>query len=170
VSGLRVVGFDTSLSAFGMVAAHVTAEGGRLRLRYVAGDVIKTEKDGTVKRTGDDLLRRFRELALRSWSFTREHDPHVITVEQAITPVGKRGKNGFGGESPQVGQNLGRARGLVDALAAGLEHVLLLERSSQAIKKATTGHHLAEKADMIAALERRHPEIVRCYPSRLVKG
>lgn len=165
----RVVGFDTSLAAFGMVAGVIELVDGRPSLRFVGGDVIKTEKDQSVKRAGDDLLRRFGELARRSWAFVREWDPHVIAVEQAITPVGKK-RAGFGGESPQVAQNLGRARGLVDALAAGLEHVVLLERSSQAIKKAATGNHLAEKSAMIAALEKHFPEIRGCYPGRLVKG
>lgn len=171
MSVFRVVGFDTSLTSFGMVAAHIELEDGRPTLRYVAGDVIETEKDGSAKKVGDDLLRRFGELARRSWAFTREHDPHVITVEQAITPVGKRkGLGGFGGESPQVAQNLGRARGLVDALAAGIEHVTLFERSGQAIKKAATGDHLADKTKVIAFLEKHFPEIRGCYRSRLVKG
>lgn len=165
----RVVGFDTSLSAFGMVAGVIELVDGRPSLQFVAGDVIETEKDPTTKRAGDDLLRRFGELARRSWAFVREWDPHVIAVEQAITPVGKK-RPGFGGESPQVAQNLGRARGLVDALAAGLEHVVLLERSSQAIKKAATGNHLAEKSAMVEALERHFPEIRACYRSRMVKG
>lgn len=167
---VRAVGFDTSLSAFGMVAAELSLVDGRLRLHFVAGDVVESEPDNQVKRKSDDLLRRFGELARRSWAFVREYDPHVIAVEQAITPVGKYKGRGNRGESPQVAQNLGRARGLVDALAAGIAHVTLFERSAQAIKKATTGDHLAEKESMIAALEEAHPEIVSCYPFRLVRG
>lgn len=160
----RIAGFDTSLASFGLVLARVVRDGFALRLEFIAGDVVKTEPNPHCERTSDDLLERFAKIARHVREFLRAADPHLITVEQAITPVGKgRGGGGKAKESPQVAQNLGRARGIVDAFAA-IYAAPVLEINATRVKKAVTGSHLAEKAEVIRWLERHHPEIAQCYP------
>ena len=164
MSGLRVVGFDTSLSAFGMVAGVVDLDdAGRPALRFVDGGVVQTEKNPEEPRMNADHLVRFGVLSHRSLAFVKKHDPHVICVEQVALALGSGGK--FGAKMSGTLTNLsvlGRARGLVDMLAVSVG-AMLLERSAMAIKKAATGSHRATKEEMVDALTAKHPELGGIY-------
>ena len=174
---LRVVGFDTSLANFGMVAGEIKLVDGRPRLRFVDGLVIKTEKNPHEPGMNKDHLVRFGLISRRALSFTKKHDPHVLCVEQVAIVVNKPNPFQRGGAAQSTFTTLsvlGRARGLVDMLSAAVDPAFLLERSAVALKKAATGNHRATKEEMIDAMVARHPELedffTRGVSGKVLKG
>jgi len=167
VSALRSVGFDTSLTGFGMVAAEIeTIEGDRLHLRISAAHVIETVKDDSYRLRTDDMRRRVQQIARGALAFTRMADPHVITAE---TPALMSGQTSV---LPVSG--LGRVFGLVEMLGECIEGATFLTTRANELKaamgveqKKTRGLTKSErerqkresKAAMGAAALERFPEL-----------
>lgn len=158
-------GFDSSLSHFGYCVAEsvpwtnvVTGVSwGRRTLRFIVAGVLITKP---VKWTGPkskaptktaDHQRRFEQLATDLRGVIARHGkPSLIAVEAVAIP---RGKTGLVTVSA-----LGRARGLVDGIAA--EHaVSVREFFSMTLKRVVTGDKSAEKPAVIAAVTRLYPEL-----------
>lgn len=149
----RLYGFDTSLSHFGYAVAERTAAGPRFR---VAGVLITApvkwkglKKDAPTKTA--DHQRRFESLATELRGVIERHGkPSLIAVEAVAIPFGKT--------SAVTVSALGRARGLVDGIAA--EHGLIAhEFYSQTLKRAVCGSVSADKAEVTAAVCRLYPEL-----------
>lgn len=167
MSALRFVGFDTSVTACGMVAGGIElTEGDKLHLRLTAAQVIATEKDDSFRLRTDDMRRRVQLLARGTLEFTRANDPHVITAE---TPALMSGKT-----SVLTVSGLGRVFGLVEMLGECTEGATFITTRANELKaalgveqKRTRGLTPREKdalkkeskAAMVAAALERFPEL-----------
>lgn len=147
-------GFDSSLSHFGYAVAEATY-GGKPRFR-VAGVLVTApvkwkglKKDAPTKTA--DHQRRFEQLATDLRGVIARHGtPSLIAVEAVAIPFGKT--------SAVTVSALGRARGLVDGIAA--EHGLSVrEFYSQTLKRVVAGDKSADKAAVIAAVKGLYPEL-----------
>ena len=150
-----IYGFDSSLTAFGYAVAEVEYFGARPR--FLAAGVLTTKptpKTGPVKlrptKTADHQ-RRFEWLATELRAVIAQHGkPSIVAVEAVALPFGKTGI--------VTVSALGRARGLVDGLAA--EHGLSArEFHSKTLKKLMTGNPGADKPAVIAAVKGLYPEL-----------
>lgn len=142
-----IYGLDTSLAHFGYAVA-TDFDG---PLRFVACGVLTTKPDAKAKSKTDDNRRRFEGLANALWSLVRRHGPaRSICVEATAMP--------FGRTTSTTLAALGRARGLVDALAANLG-LSAHEFQAQTLKKAVTGDRFADKAAVVAGVVRLYPEL-----------
>jgi len=132
-------GFDPSLSHFGYAVARVDDEGG---VWWRAVGVIVTKPLGADSKTEDNRAR-FQGLAAALLGLARHHGaPDVIAVE-AVALM-------FGRTTLTTISALGRARGLVDVLAA-MHSIDAVEFQPQTLKKILTGDRTAEKS----AVERK---------------
>lgn len=150
-------GFDSSLSHFGYAIAARAPVG----LRFLTVGVLITKpaawkgpKSKAPTKTSDHR-RRFEQLATALRSVVARHGkPSAIAVEAVAIP---RGKTGLVTVSA-----LGRARGLVDCIAA--EHGLSAQEFfSQTLKRVVCGDRSAEKPAVIAAVQRLYPELVGLF-------
>ncbi len=141
-------GFDPSLSHFGYAVATVPEHGAEPR--WLAVGVIVTKPLGCESKTEDNRFR-FQGLARQLRALARTHGaPAVIAVEAVALMHGRTTLTTISA--------LGRARGLIDALAA--EHSLdAREYHPQALKKILTGERTAEKAAVEKSLVARYPEL-----------
>lgn len=146
-------GCDSSLTHFGYAVAEATY-GGRPRFR-VAGVLVTApvkwkglKKDAPTKT--EDHQRRFSQLATDLRGVVERHGkPSLIAVESLALVRGM---------SVVAVSALGRARGLVDGLAA--EHGLPVHNVfPQTIKRVLCGEVSAEKPAVIAAVRRLYPEL-----------
>lgn len=143
-----VFGFDPSLSHFGYAVANVLTFGSRPI--WLAVGVVVTKPVGAASKTEDNRIR-FQGLARELRRVVRAHGhPDVIAVEAVALMHGRTTLTTISA--------LGRARGLVDAMAAEFG-VDAREFQPQTLKKALTGDRSAEKDDVERALVRRYPEL-----------
>lgn len=142
-----IYGFDTSLAHFGYAVA-TDFDG---PLRFVACGVLATKPDAKAKSKTDDNRRRFEGLANALLSLLKRHGPpRTICVEATAMPFGKT--------TSTVLSALGRARGLVDVIAATVG-LSANEYQAQTLKKAVTGDRFADKAAVIAGVTALYPEL-----------
>lgn len=140
---ITIVGFDTSLAAFGFAVATMDDEG---RLTFTELGCLSTNP-GNCSLKGEDTSQRVMDLhsrlrTLRSRISHPDSPLSAVVVESLALP--------FGRTSMKTVSQLGRARTLADvfASAAGAR---LMEASAVAVKKAVTGSPRATKEEMIAA-------------------
>lgn len=160
-------GFDSSLSHFGYAVAErvpwqtSSISWGTRTLSFRAVGVLVTKpvnwkgpKSKAPTKTADHQ-RRFEQLATDLRSVVARHGkPSLIAVEAVAIP---RGKTGLVTVSA-----LGRARGLVDGIAA--EHgVSVHEFFSMTLKRLVAGDKSAEKPAVIAAVVRLYPELAGLF-------
>lgn len=129
---IRILGLDPSLSRTGW--GIVEAEGNRLV--HIAHGAIPT-------RSGDPLPMRLKTLHDRLCAIVTEHRPHEAAVEEV-----------FVNKNPQSTLKLGQARG-VALLAVG--HLPVAEHATRLVKKAIVGTGAAEKAQVLAMVQRLLP-------------
>lgn len=152
-------GFDSSLSHFGYAVAERDQPYDRLTFR-ACGVLItkpvnwKGPKSKAPTKTSDHR-RRFEQLAVDLRRVIARHGkPSLIAVEAVAIP---RGKTGLVTISA-----LGRARGLVDGIAA--EHGLSAQEFfSQTLKRVMCGDRSAEKPAVIAAVVALYPELAGLF-------
>lgn len=149
---VTLLGIDPGFAKFGMAIAEVT----RYRITYKKIEVVSTEPGGRARLKRDDDAERLRFVAGCLIGMVDTWKPALICVEQMALPMGKL--------QMAVAVKLGRARGLIDAIAEkyGLE---VLEETPIALKKAITGKPKAEKLEVQRALERTNPELLGLWPT-----
>jgi crossover junction endodeoxyribonuclease RuvC len=129
---IRILGLDSSLSRTGW--GIVEAEGNRLV--HIAHGAIAT-------RAADPLAMRLKSLHDRLCAIVADHAPHEAAVEEV-----------FANKNPQSTLKLGQARG-VALLAVG--HLPVAEHATRLVKKAVVGTGAAEKAQVLAMVQRLLP-------------
>ncbi len=129
---IRILGLDPSLSRTGW--GIVEAEGNRLV--YIAHGAIAT-------RATHPLPMRLKTLHDRLSSLVAEHRPDEAAVEEVYV-----------NKNPQSTLKLGQARG-VALLAVG--HLPVAEHAARLVKKAVVGTGAAEKAQVLAMVQRLLP-------------
>jgi crossover junction endodeoxyribonuclease RuvC len=129
---IRILGLDPSLSRTGW--GIVEAEGNRLV--HIAHGAIAT-------RAADPLAMRLKSLHDRLCAIVADHAPHEAAVEEV-----------FANKNPQSTLKLGQARG-VALLAVG--HLPVAEHATRLVKKAVVGTGAAEKAQVLAMVQRLLP-------------
>jgi crossover junction endodeoxyribonuclease RuvC len=145
-----VLGIDGGFASLGLAAVEILPD----RERLVDSWVVRTEKSSKKLgvRSGDDTARRAREIASRVDMAISLHQPGAIALESPSWP-----------RNAGVAAKMGVAFGCIFALAE--KHRLpLVMASPQEVKRALTGAKTATKDDVIAAIERRFPEIT--WPSQ----
>jgi Holliday junction resolvasome RuvABC endonuclease subunit len=156
---MRVFGFDTGMRSFGWaVADYMRSSGEReIRAHFIAAGVFHTEPNKEADRKGDDMSRRTRMLwsQLHYTSSTYGGRPAFLCTEAVAFP--------FGHVQVSVVSGLGRARALVDVLAAELK-VPIYESLAKELKEAVTGNKSAEKDEVCAKLQEQYPEIGHFWP------
>ncbi|HOG29514.1 MAG TPA: crossover junction endodeoxyribonuclease RuvC [Vicinamibacterales bacterium] len=141
-------GFDPSLSHFGYAVANVLTYGAKPI--WLAAGVIVTKPLGCESKT-EDNRHRFQGLARQLRELVRRHGhPDVVAVEAVALMHGRTTLTTISA--------LGRARGLVDALAAEYS-VDAREFHPQALKKLIAGDRTAEKVAVEKSLVARYPEL-----------
>lgn len=142
-----IYGFDTSLAHFGYAVA-TDFDG---PLRFIAVGVLTTKPDAKAKSKTDDNRRRFEGLANALLSLLKRHGPpRDLCVEATAMP--------FGQTTSTVLSALGRARGLVDVIAATVG-LSAHEYQAQTLKKAVTGDRFAEKHEVVRGVVALYPEL-----------
>lgn len=146
-----IYAFDSSLTHFGYGICRV--EPG-VKPHFVAVGVIVT-KPGDAPTKTEDTRTRVEGIARSLRMLVTAHGrPTKVAVEALALPLGRT--------SLVTVSALGRARGLVDALA--VEHGLsAIEFQPQALKKAVTGRRDAEKVEVQNDLCRAHPELTLLF-------
>jgi crossover junction endodeoxyribonuclease RuvC len=129
---IRILGLDPSLSRTGW--GLVEAEGNRLV--HVGHGAITT-------RAGDPLALRLKGLHDALCALVAAHSPHEAAVEEV-----------FVNRNAQSTLKLGQARGVV-LLAVG--HLPVGEHATRLVKKAVVGTGAAEKAQVLAMVQRLLP-------------
>ena len=129
---IRMLGLDPRLSRTGW--GLVVAEGNRLV--HIAHGAIST-------RAGDPLAVRLKALHDRLCAVVADHRPDEAAVEEV-----------FVNKNPQSTLKLGQARG-VALLAVG--HLPIAEHATRLVKKAVVGTGAAEKAQVLAMVQRLLP-------------
>jgi len=150
-----VLGLDPGFAALGLAAVDLTPGAERVHRAWV----VRTEKAArkVEVRASDDNVRRAREIAAELERAAVEWDPVALVAEAQSWP-----RNA--GASAKVGI----AWGLVAALAE--RHGLpLVQASPQDVKRATCGAKTASKAEVIAAIEARFPDVVWPRQATLVE-
>lgn len=146
---ITIVGFDTSLAAFGYAVAEMDEEG---RLMFTELGCFTT-KPGNCSLKGEDTSQRVMDLhaqlrTLRSRISHPDSPLSAVVVESLALP--------FGRTSMKTVSQLGRARTLADVFAAAAG-ARLMEESAVAVKKAVTGDPRATKEEMISTwLKNQH--------------
>lgn len=146
-----VVGLDSGLASFGWVVAEYRewTGGEGVRPRFLRGGVFATKPSKDVRK-GVDSSNRARHLFHELRETLRADWVDCIAVEALAFPIGR--------VQWSVISGLGRARGLVDALAVVMR-ADLYEATPQELKKALTGSPSASKADVEERLLMHHPEL-----------
>lgn len=156
---MRVFGFDTGMRSFGWAVAdyEMEADTSDLRPFFIGAGVWHTAPNEGVVRKGNDMSERTQKLwrDLHQMSIRYGGRPAFICTEAVAFP--------FGHVQVSVVSGLGRARALVDVLAAEL-NVPIYESLAKELKEAVTGSKSAEKDAVCEKLEARFPEIARHWP------
>ena len=129
---IRILGLDPSLSRTGW--GLIEAEGNRLR--HIAHGACPT-------RAADPLPVRLKMLHDGIAALVAAHAPQEAAVEEV-----------FVNKNPQSTLKMGQARGVV-LLAVG--HLIVSEHATRLVKKAVTGTGAAEKAQVMAMVQRLLP-------------
>lgn len=146
-----VVGMDSGLASFGWVVAEYRewTGGEGVRPRFLRGGVLTTKPSKDVRK-GVDSSNRARHLFFELREKLLIESVDCIAVESLAFPMGR--------VQWSVISGLGRARGLVDALAVVMR-ADLYEATPQELKKALTGVSSASKAEVEERLLMHHPEV-----------
>lgn len=148
---MRLIGIDPGLANLGL--AEVVLLGQWEVVKDVR--VIQTELDRSCSRA-EDASARARFLAGQLDGYIRAGErPLALCVEAIALP--------FGRVQHSVVSNLGRVRGLIDAIAE-LARLPVIEHTPQELKLHVAGLRDAEKAEVIGALERRYPYLREMWP------
>jgi len=152
---INILGFDSGLASFGWCHATLSSDG---VLSFLGVGVWRTAPNpGVFARKADDMSSRCRWLYRSLRHLAHEHRPDVITVESLAFPKGR--------VQWSVISGLGRARALVDALAAEVD-ADVFERMPQELKRATTGSVSGSKEQVRQSLEDRYPELRALWPEQ----
>lgn len=146
---MKLLGIDPGYRRCGVAVATLVPGGARFDLVRV----IETEPDDEAPKTAD-MRRRMQEIALELAALC-DHEVIAICVEAGAPPFGKA--------QTQVVSGLGRARGLVDMLAAVMR-LPVIEPSPAALKKLVAGANNATKEQVKDAMEARYPELASMWP------
>lgn len=119
---MRVLGVDSGLRSFGWVIAEY--EPGVIHPRFLKGGVLHTEPDRSL-RVGADTSRRAMYLYREMRQILDANPVNLIAVEALAFPASR--------VQWSVISQLGRARGLVDALGVEL-NVAVVEATTQELK------------------------------------
>lgn len=133
---LRILGLDPGLAATGW--GLIEAEGNRLR--HLGHGTIKTRADAP-------LVARLATLYDGLMNVIAQGAPAEAAVEEV-----------FQNANPQSTLKLGQARGVV-LLAVGKAGIPAHEYATRGVKKALTGTGAAEKAQVLAMVERLLPGV-----------
>lgn len=153
MSAQVLYGFDSSLTHFGYAVAvrYPTA----IQLQFVAAGVWSTTPDHEAETRTADLGARLQGISSNLFRLVERHGtPSLLACEALALP--------FGRTSMQVISTLGRARGLVDALA-GQHQQQVYETQPAHLKRIVTGDQKATKQQVIAAMVARYPELVSLF-------
>lgn len=152
---MKLIGLDTGLAAFGVAIAELGATG----LVFTHVEVWTTTPAARARRLrkADDTSERVRLLAGRLHELIVATQPVALCTESIALP--------FGRVRSSVVSALGRARGLVDALAE-VHRLPVLEESAQRLKAATAGTQKASKEAVREGLEATYPELLGLWPSQ----
>lgn len=145
---MKLLGFDPGYRRFGVAVASVLGR----TVRFEAVRVVSTER-GEGKRTAD--MRGRMEVIALALAEACTADVVALCIEAGAPP--------FGRTQTSVLTGLGRARGLVDMLAAVMR-LPVVELSPMALKKGVTGNHLASKQEVEAEMQVRFPELKALWP------
>jgi crossover junction endodeoxyribonuclease RuvC len=129
---IRILGLDPSLSRTGW--GLIEAEGNRLR--HLAHGAISTS-------ASEPLAARLGRLHAGLCALLVAHTPNEAAVEEV-----------FVNRNPQSTLKLGQARGVVLLAVA---HLPVAEHATRLVKKAVTGTGAAEKAQVMAMVQRLLP-------------
>jgi len=156
---MRVFGFDTGMRSFGWAVADYERSNGEreIRAHFIAAGVWHTSPNKEADRKGNDMSERTRSLwrELHKMSSRYGGRPAFLCTEATAFP--------FGQVQVSVVSGLGRARALVDVLAAEL-NVPIYESLAKELKEAVTGNKSAEKDEVCAKLQEQYPEIGHFWP------
>lgn len=150
---MKIMGIDPGIASMGVAVADVLAR----RATFIDVAVLTTSKDADEVGSTADLARRARYLYRELRAFARVHSVDRLCVEAVAFPRGR--------VQWTVMSMLGRARGLVDALAEELS-IPVCEYQPQQLKLAVTGNRKAEKHDVALAILETHPELARVFPTQ----
>lgn len=129
---IRILGLDPSLSRTGW--GLIEAEGNRLL--HVAHGAIATK-------AAEPLAARLAVLHAALGAVLAAHAPHEAAIEEV-----------FVNKNPQSTLKLGQARGVVLLAVA---HLPVAEHATRLVKKAIVGTGAAEKAQVVAMVQRLLP-------------
>lgn len=152
---IHILAIDGGKASTGVAVLELTRDAPAGRVLLV--EVIRTKKSARKRniRVADDDSDRARQVFRRLLELARAHRPAVIGVEAVALP--------FGRVRSSVVSGLGRARGLVDALAV-VADCGLVEPTPQEVKKVICGRRDASKDDVLEAAKRRFPELAELLP------
>lgn len=150
---MKLIGLDTGLASFGIAVAEVTSSG----VRFERLDVWRTVPASAKRRLrkADDTADRVRTLAGYLHELIIETKPVALCVEAIALP--------FGRARSSVVSALGRARGIVDAIAE-VHRLPVLEETPQRLKHAVAGAQNATKEAVRGALEATYAELRALWP------
>ncbi|PZR17513.1 MAG: hypothetical protein DI536_04155 [Archangium gephyra] len=147
-------GFDSSLTHFGYAVA-VRRRTSLVSFQFVACGVWATKPDADAETRTADLGARLQGIAGLLFQLVEHHGrPALLACEALALPWGKT--------SMQTVSTLGRARGLVDALA-GQHRQQVHEVQPAQLKRIVTGDQKASKQQVIAAMVARYPELAALF-------
>lgn len=144
-----VFGIDSGLATFGIAAVDLA---GTPRLVDAGVFTSEPSKKKLNVRSQDDLARRVRELSAYVETWTKAHNPIALCLEAPSWP-----------RAADASAKLGAAFGVVYTTAQRLA-LPLVQALPVDVKLAVCRSKKATKDDVIAAVERLHPDV--CWPSR----
>lgn len=144
-----VLGIDGGFASLGLSVVDLQPDQERLLDVWVVRTEKSAKKLGV--RSGDDTARRARELAHHVELAITSRQPGALALEAPSWP-----------RNAGVAAKIGVAFGVVFALAEK-HHLPLVMASPQDVKLAVVGSKTATKDDVIAAVERRFPDVT--WPS-----
>jgi Holliday junction resolvasome RuvABC endonuclease subunit len=145
-----VLGIDGGFASLGLSVVDLQPDHERLLDVWVVRTEKSAKKLGV--RSGDDSIRRARELAHHVGLAITSHQPGAIALESPSWP-----------RNAGVAAKMGMAFGVIAGLAE--KHRLpLVMASPMDVKLAVARSKTATKEDVIAAIERRYPSVT--WPSQ----
>lgn len=150
-----VLGVDPSLCNTGLAAVDLSPAG----YRVVEALVVRTDPSAKRRRflVGDDDARRVALIAGALDAAITKHRPVALVVE---APAGSKGA--------RAARALGLAIATVVTVAK-LRQLPLLQVQPLDVKRATCGTKNATKGDVIAAVERRFPDVQWPEPASVIE-
>ena len=151
---MRLLGIDPGFAALGLATVELLPVGERV----VQLQVLRTQPSTTKRhiRKADDNSDRAREFA-RLLHQAITPDVVALCVEATALP--------FGRCRSSVVSNLGRIRGVLDALAE-VHGLPIIEETAQSLKLLATGDRTATKEVVQECLELRFPEVAALWPTQ----